>query len=505
MAATPAAEPSASPSVEEATPAPEPVEDGDWSTANGGPRNTRARESAISASTVGDLEVAWSVELQGGGPYGSAAGAPVVADGVVYLLDLGANLYAIDLATGEVRWRFDAGAPSAGPIGPAVADGRVFVVDGGQHIRAVDATTGRELWSADLDSGGFQPFVAGNTVYVGTGNYAHVGGNSGRLHALDVATGQTRWVFQGVEVGFWGNERVNSGGGIWYPAAADLDRGLVYIGVGSPGPYPGTVDHPNAASRPGTNLYTCSIVALDVEDGTIRWYRQVVERDLFDRDFQLSPVLTQLEVDGRLEDVVIGAGKVGRVLAFDRDDGTILWDTPVGRHENDHLTELPPGEAVTVYPGIFGGVETPISVMGGRVFAPIVNMSTTHTADGHGALDGSSALLNASGTTDFTGGTGAIAALDLATGRVLWERALPAPNFGGATAVGDLVFTADYGGTIRALRQDTGDEVWTYDGGGGINAWPAVDGETILWPVGLGPTPRLIAFRLPAAPPPAGG
>jgi glucose dehydrogenase len=453
---------------------------------------------AITGATVDGLEVAWQSPIFGRGPYGAAAGGLVIADGVVYFQDLGSDTSAIDLQTGEVLWRTAGVALVAGPNGAAVADGRVFVSRGVGVFSALDADSGEVIWSVELEKDGFQPSVAGDLVLVGTGNLAHVAGNSGFVHAFDVETGERRWSFQVVEDGFWGDPQLNSGGGVWYPPAIDLERGLVYYGTGNAGPYPGTVEFPNGSSRPGGNLYTSSIVALEIETGELAWYHQVVPHGLFDHDFQLSPVLTDTTIDGEQRALAIGAGKVGEVVAFDLKTGAVVWQTEVGEHENDDLEALPLGAVVEVSPGIFGGVETPLALADGLVFAPTLNVPTAHTATGRGATDGSSALLNAGAATDLSQATAEMVALDVSTGEVVWTQPFDSPLFGGATAVGDLVFTATYDGAIVALRQEDGVEVWRYETGGGINAWPAVQDDTIVWPIGLGGQPRVVAFRLPA-------
>jgi outer membrane protein assembly factor BamB len=197
--------------------------------------------------------------------------------------------------------------------------------------------------------------------------------------------------------------------------------------------------------------------------------------------------------------VAIGSGKLGYVIAVDVETQEVAWSTAVGIHQNDGLLTVPSGVLVEVYPGIFGGVETPMAASGDRLFVPVVNLATRHSATGHGALDGSSALLNASDHTRFSEGSGELVALDAHTGDVVWVTALEGMPFGGATVVGDLVFTATYDGIITAYRTADGVEVWRMDAGGPINAWPAVQDDTILWPIGLGPSPRLIALRLSEA------
>ncbi|MEX2372802.1 MAG: PQQ-binding-like beta-propeller repeat protein, partial [Dehalococcoidia bacterium] len=131
--ATPTPIPPVTPSVIPDSADVEP-ETGDWAQANGGHRNTRARESEITEATVDRLEEAWRVPFSGRGPYGAAAGAPVIADGVAYMQDLGGGVIAVDLETGDLLWEYSDGVPVSGPNGPAVADGRVFVSAGSERV-----------------------------------------------------------------------------------------------------------------------------------------------------------------------------------------------------------------------------------------------------------------------------------------------------------------------------------------------------------------------------------
>lgn len=491
--AAPATTPTSSPRVAP-TPFPE-----DWGLPNGGIGNARVSALDLDRERVSQLQVAWSAPIEGLGPYGGAAGGLVIADGTVFFQDLASTVWAYDLASGELRWRQPGLATTAGPNGPVAVDGRVYAPRGGRELAAFDAASGELLWSVELEKEAFQPFVGAGLVFAGTGVFAHVGGNSGYLHAFDAESGEPRWLFQVVEDGFWGDPALNSGGGVWYPGAVDEELGLVYVGTGNPGPYPGTREYPNGSSRPGDNLYTSSLVALEIGSGELAWHYQAVSHGLFDYDFQLPPILTSIVDGDSFRDIVVAAGKVGRVVALDRANGTVVWETEVGQHLNDDLTELPAGERVEVLPGIFGGAETPMALADGLLFVPVVNSATVHTATGHGALDGSSALLNASANTDLSRATGELVALNVASGAIAWTATFDSPLFGGATAIGDLVVTATFDGSIVALQQSDGVEVWRYDAGGGINSWPAVAADTLVWAVGLGSSPRLLALRLDGA------
>jgi glucose dehydrogenase len=258
------------------------------------------------------------------------------------------------------------------------------------------------------------------------------------------------------------------------------------------------VDFPNGTSRPGPNLYSNSIIALDRNSGELLWYYQVKPHDLFDLDFHMSPVLATITVDGADRDIVIGAGKLGRILAFDRETGEVLWNTSVGEHDNDELEEVPEGETVMVLPGVYGGVETPMSLADGIIYAAVVNLPTPYTATGHDAENGAEAVQRAERMTEVTEGTGEIVALDAATGEIQWTHETDAVPFGAATVVNDLVVASTFEGIIFALDRNSGEEVWRAQLAVPLIAWPAVVNDTIIIGAGASQNARLVAFRLGA-------
>ena len=227
---------------------------------------------------------------------------------------------ALELDTGDTIWLSDPNAFNIGPFGVAVDDDRVYALDGSVGVQALDRETGEQLWATDVtatDTTGIdiQPVIAGDLVIVSSVPVSisgiYTGGDRGVVTALDRETGEVRWEFDTVEGDdLWGNPEVNSGGGAWYPPAVDLERGLVYVGVANPAPFPGTPEHPNGTSRPGDNLYTDSVVALDLATGALEWFHQVTPHDIFDRD-QVHAQLVEL-ADGT--DVVVSSGKSGVVV-----------------------------------------------------------------------------------------------------------------------------------------------------------------------------------------------
>jgi outer membrane protein assembly factor BamB len=224
-------------------------------------------------------------------------------------------------------------------------------------------------------------------------------------------------------------------------------------------------------------LYTSSLVALSLHDGTLGWYHQERAHDLFDWDFQNSPIRVRTD-DGTA--LVIGSGKTGTVVGLAADGGELLWRAKVGRHENDELETLP-SDAIEVFPGALGGVLSLPAYADGAVFVPIVDMATLY--------DG------VSFTPDLGNALGELSALDVHDGHELWNVKLPAADYGAATVANDLVFTSDANGRVYAFARADGREVWHYDAPGGINAPLSIAGDMLLVPVGLSAA-TLIALRL---------
>ncbi len=471
----------------------------DWPLPNRDYANTRAtKDAAINSGNVNSLGVAWALPLPGQGIFGAASTTPIIMGDTVYFQDLGNNVFALDLATGAIKWQKLYNDTNIGPNGIAVGWGKVFGSADPYNMAALDMNTGNQLWLATISTfpttgTDMQPGVYGGLVFISTvpgtsGGDFYSGGQIGTVYALDQATGKIVWSFDTVDSkDIWGNKNVNSGGGAWYTPSFDTSAGISYWGIGNPAPWPGTKDFPNGSSRPGPNLYTDSLVALDGKTGALKWFTQVNPHDNFDADFESPPILASAKIGGIQQDIVIGAGKLGRVVAFNRQTGAILWETIVGTHLNDQLASIPSDNATKVYPGTFGGVETPMAYADGVVYVPLLNLYGEYLPS------------TVAGGQPFNEGTGELVAIDVTTGKILWDKTFPSINVGGATVVNDLVFTATFDGMVYALNRATGETAWTYQAPGAINAWPAFAGDTMLLPVGLAsPFPVLMALRLGA-------
>jgi outer membrane protein assembly factor BamB len=463
--------------------------------------NTRATTaSPIDSTDIARLKPKWRFKLSGQGAFGSFASTPIVLGETVYLQDLSSNVDALDRATGRLRWRHVFKRPSVGPNGVAYGYGKLFGATDASAF-ALDASDGHVLWTRKLTRNANEGIDMAPTVYDGTVLVSTIPGNAksfyagngdGIVYALDAQTGKTTWRFNTISDGarLWGNPRVNSGGGLWYPPAVDTD-GRVFLAVANPAPFPGTRRYPNGSSRPGPDLYTDSLVALDGSTGKLLWYRQVVSHDLRDYDLQDSPVIGTIPVGGTPTEVVFAAGKMGRVYAFAAADGKRIWQRPVGTHLHD-AGPLPAKKRVLVLPGILGGVETPMAYDGRSLYVPVVNLGFRFT----------STTETPATRAGFAGGTGELVSLNASTGSVRWRRRFASAVYGAATVSNDVVFTSTLKGKVYALDTRDGSTLWSAQARSGVNGFAAVDGDTLL--VGAGapgssvkhPANELIAYSI---------
>jgi outer membrane protein assembly factor BamB len=448
------------------------------------------QDSPISSTNVHQLKEAWRFNLPGLAiAFGMCSTVPLIIDDTVYMQDLYSAVYALDLATGKIKWSVPDLDLNPGPNGVAVGWGKVFAIKGSFSVAAYDAATGEQLWNKrvmDTQTAGIdiQPTLFDGQVLISTVPISTAGiytpGDRGILKALDQATGEERWRFDTIkDPDFWGNADVNSGGGAWFPPAIDIDAGRVFWAIANPAPFPGTVEFPNGTSRSGENLYTNSTLALDVRTGAYEWHHQTVPHDLFDRDL-IHTMLT--EVDG--VPAVVSTGKEGRVWAYRRDTGKLLWGpVSVGLHENDELTELT--QRTRVLPGGFGGVLTPPALADGVVYVAALNAGTAHEPSGMKQFSSELGTMN-----------GDLVAIDAKTGKILWDASVDGDPTGGVTVINDLVITATLQGNVIAYSRDRGEEIWRWTAPGGINAWLSVSGDTLVIPVGSAYPATVVALKL---------
>jgi alcohol dehydrogenase (cytochrome c) len=483
---------SAGPSVGQ--PPPEVTAEGDsWPAHNFDLSNSRATTNTqISSANVATLKRKWSFKIPGSGVFGVYASTPIVFGGVVYLQDLNSNVYAVDQQTGALKWKHAFRSPSIGPNGVSIGYGRLYGATESSAF-ALDPASGKLLWKHRLTPSVHEGIDMAPQLYDGKVLVSTVPGSGvkhfyepksvGVVYSLDATTGKTVWSFNTVPKPKKGSY---SGGGLWYPPAVDAN-GDVYLGVANPGLWPNSPKNPNGALRPGPNLYTDSLVVLDGGTGKLKWYRQVIAHDVRDYDLMISPVL-YTPAGG--QQLVIGGGKMGRVYAWNAASGGAVWQAAVGKHRHD--SGPLPKKPVTICPGDFGGVETPLAEANGTLFVPWLDLCAVGSATSESVP-----------ASAFAKATGGLTALDAATGTVKWQKRLPHPNFGAATVANDVVFTSDFTGKVYAFSTTTGKQLWTVQAPAGVNAFPAVTQKMLIVGAGtpaLGTNPKpvysLVAYSL---------
>lgn len=443
---------------------------------NGNVRGTRSVDATgISSDTVSRLHVEWSFHLPAGSPFGSIASTPLVAGGAVYLQTLSSSVYALDTATGRIRWRWLTQSPNDGPNGLAATATRIFGATD-TSVFALDRMTGKRLWARRLVGPTEQfvniaPLAADGLVFAATVGYAP--GGRGALYALDARTGAIRWRFSTIR-GSWPTPFAG-GGGVWYTPSLGPD-GRLYVGIANPLPWGGTKALPNGGAYAGAALYTDSLVVLNAHSGKLLWYDQVRRHDVRDYDFETSPIV--------VGPTVFGAGKAGRVIAWNRLSGERLWAQSVGTHLHD-LGPLPKAWT-TVCPGLWGGVLTPMAYAHGRLFVPSVERCMRESA------------IHTPAPADASTGNGVVTAIAAATGRKLWVRPLGSPAMGCATVARDVVFAPTLDGRVYGLAASDGRVLWETRTSDGIIGCPSIAGDLLLVGAGAGPpaSRELVAYGL---------
>jgi alcohol dehydrogenase (cytochrome c) len=474
-----------------------------WPSHNYDLSNTRADiDSAIDAANVSTLKPKWTFNLTDTSEYGAYTTNALVVGGVVYFESPKANVYALSESTGRLLWehKYNTAIPSGGPTGLAIGYGMIF----GATARAAFAlklSSGAQLWLHTLTQNSNEGIDSAPQVYDGkvlistipgsATNY-YLGGAYGILYSLNATTGATVWSFSTILGGskLWNDPSENGGGGLWYPPAVD-SAGRVFFGTGNPSPVYSTPADENAKSRPGPDLYTDSIVALNGATGKLLWYHQVTPHDVRDHDFQDSPIITMQKIDGVRTEVVIGSGKSGKVVAFRASDGKPLWLLNIGEHNANEYGPLP-AKPVLVCPGPLGGVLTPMAYSAGVVYVPWIDLCLDQSAT------------EAPTAPPKVSDTGGLAAVDAATGRIIWSHRFDVLDSGAATIANNVVFTSDFTGKIYAFSTKTGSLLWSAQAPGNINGFPAVTKNMLI--VGTGAPSKgantkaeLIAYALGGA------
>ena len=466
--------------------------------------------TAIRPANARDLELKWVFQARS---LERHQVTPLVVDGTMYTIQSPNDVIALDALTGKQIWAYsytpDAAAKNCcGRLsrGVAIAGDTVFLASLDARMIAIDARTGRELWKTEPvgePKHGYAfthaPLIVKDKVIAGTAGGEF--GVRGFIAAWDVKTGKELWRFYTVpgpgERGneSWSGESWKHGGGpIWVTGSYDPELNLTYWGTGNPGP------DWDGAGRLGDNLYTCSVIALDPDTGTLKWHYQFSPHNEFDWDSTQIPVLADLQWQGRPRKAMLWANRNGFSYVLDRATGEFLKGQPfVKVNWADGFDPkgrpipvpgiAPTKEGTLVYPGNQGGTNwysPSYSPRTGLFYVPAwENTSTTY--------------VKADAPPDFREGQpfigvfprpglasddvhSTIQAIDPKTGLKKWTYRLAAPmtEAGVLTTASDMLFSGGRDGAFFALDARTGRLLWETHLGPSVAATPityAVNGK----------------------------
>ncbi len=398
----------------------------------------------------------------------------VVADGVIYT-DTGRETVAIDATTCALRWRnsYEPEEERYSPSnrGLALLNGRIFRGTGDARLIALDAASGKLLWKDVIgaprlgESASAAPLAWDGMVYMGIAGSEL--GARGRVMAYDAQTGRELWRFntipmgteQGAETWKRPKSAKTGGGGVWGAMTLDVTTGELFVPVGNPWP---DIDK---GYRPGTNLFTDSVVVLDARTGALKWWYQTASEDWQDLDLVAAPVLYR---DNQVRDIVAFAGKDGYITAVDRDTHQRIFRTPVTTFEPVPKGATP--EGVRACPGYAGGVE-----WNGPTLDRLNNTLITGSVDACftvklGTTKYSTTEASFGGTVAPAGPiTGWVTAVDSENGQVRWRYQAEKPVVAGVTpTAGGVTFTGDLAGNLLVFDSKTGALVHKAQTGGAL-------------------------------------
>jgi alcohol dehydrogenase (cytochrome c) len=499
-------------------------EPGSWLTYSGGYAGHRFSALAeITPANASRLRPVWVYQA---GETGSVQTTPLVADGVMYVTEARSRVTALDLRTGRPLWRFEPALPKDLKVigfghsnrGVALLDGTVYVGTLDAHLVALDAASGAVRWDVTVAHNALgyaisaAPLAIDGKVVVGvSGGEA---GIRGFLDAYDAKTGRQVWRTYTVpgpgEPGHetWGGESWKTGGGAtWLTGSYDPELNLLYWGVGNPSP------DWNGDARPGDNLYTCSLLALDAATGARRWHFQFTPHDTHDWDANQIPILLDTAFGGRPRKLVAVANRNGFYYLLDRQSGEFLlgvpyakqnWATGLDPAGRPLLVEgMEPSErgAAFVWPSAQGATNwfsPAYSPATGLVYVPIREMGSYYYKGEATYVPGRAFLGGGQSLGPGDEAYGAVRALDALSGQMRWEFRLLSPLWSGVMATaGGLVFGGTNEGNVYALDARTGAPVWEFQTGGRCNANPIsfeLDGRQH---VALAAGQALFVFALP--------
>lgn len=494
----------------------------------------------INTSNVKNLRPAWIFQTE---IVESQETTPIVVDGIMYITTSFNHVYALDARTGQQIWHYK---HKMGPIttyccgpnnrGVAAYGDKVFMGTLDAKLVALDAKTGKLVWEtqiADPELGYSEtmaPTAINGKILIGTNGGEY--GIRGFVKAFNADDGKLLWTFHTTaedSTGVWaqkdatgrdmkrdiaaekaalkklGDPYKTLGGGVWQNPAYDEATNRLYFVAGNPSP------DLDGSIRPGDNLYTNSLISVDLDTGKYACHFQYIAHDVWDLDAVSPPILVDVaDASGKMVPGVLHGGKTGHVYIHNRDDCSLIRFSEAMVPQED-MWVLPTKDGARMLPGANGGVEwSPMTVDEGLglVYAINLHQPMTYHVESSPYPEGKLWLGGAFKVIESEEQWGNVTAVDYNTGDIRWQVKTQHPMIGGIMATaGGLVFTGEGNGLFKAYDSETGSVLWSFQAGAGVNAPPAsytVDGKQYIV-VGAGGNVQLnykrgnniIAFALP--------
>jgi len=470
----------------------------------------------INSANVAKLRPAWIFQTE---VKESMETTPIVINGIMYVTTSFNHVYALDARTGEQLWHYK---HKLGPItvyccgpnnrGVAAYGDNIYMGTLDSKLVALNAKTGAVVWQSDIAdpelgySETMAPTAVNGKILIGTNGGEY--GIRGFVKAFDAKDGKLLWTFHTIpenSVGVWaekdatgrnmlrdiaaekaalariGDPYKTLGGGVWQNPAVDLATNRIYFVVGNPSP------DLDGSLRPGDNLYTNSLVAVNLDTGQYVCHFQYIAHDVWDLDAVSPPIITTVAGrDGRPTKGVLHAGKTGHVYVHDANDCSLIrFSEAMVPQEN--MWVLPTKDGARMLPGANGGVEwSPMALNPnlGLTYAINLHQPMTYHVESTPYPKGKLWLGGAFKVIPAEEQWGNVTAVDYNTGKIRWQVKTQQPMIGGVlSTAGGLVFTGEGNGQFKAYDAETGAVLWKFQAGAGVNAPPAsytVDGKQYI-------------------------